>query len=178
MPSPRKKRKDLRRPPSPEAVSGVWRVCTGKTGHLEAVEILYNPDRISYEELLATFWEDIDPTDPEGQFVDRGSQYRTAIFYHTEEQRRSAERSKEALEQSRRFLKPIATKILPAFAFYQAEESHHCYSQKCPLRYDLYYRFSGREEFKRAHWGGKSVAKSYQNFTSPSSRNSGRPSLP
>ncbi|MCX7668116.1 MAG: peptide-methionine (S)-S-oxide reductase MsrA, partial [Atribacterota bacterium] len=96
-------------------------VCTGETGHFEAVEITYDPEKISYQELLHIFWQNIDPTDPGGQFVDRGSQYRTAIFYHTESQRVAAEKSKEALEKSGRFSKPIVTEILPASTFYPAE---------------------------------------------------------
>ena len=102
-------------------------VSSGKTGHVEAVQVLYDPEKVSYGELLDVFWRHVDPTDPAGQFVDRGSQYRSAIFYHDEEQRRLAEESKTLLEKSGRFEKPIATDIAPLNKFYPAEEYHQDY---------------------------------------------------
>ncbi len=128
-------------------------VSRGFTGHYEAIQILYNPKRIAYADLLEVFWRHIDPTDPGGQFVDRGSQYRTAIFYHDSTQRKLAEASKKRLEHSGRFEDPIVTKILPFKAFYKAEEYHQNYYKKCPLRYRSYKRSSGRETFLEEMWG-------------------------
>ncbi len=127
-------------------------VCAGGTGHAEAVQITYDPSVISYRELLNVFWRQIDPTDPGGQFYDRGDSYRTAIFYHDEEQRRLAEESKRELEQSGRFDKPIVTEIVPAGKFYPAEEYHQDYYRKNPLRYRMYRQGSGRDEFIARHW--------------------------
>jgi len=122
-------------------------VCSGTTGHYEAVQITFDPSKISYEELLDFFWTQIDPTDKEGQFVDRGSQYRTAIFYHNKKQKLSAEKSKEELEKSERFTKPIATKILPFTKFFKAEEYHQDYAKKKSVEYKTYKKGSGREKF-------------------------------
>ena len=130
-------------------------VCSGKTGHYEAVQVTYDPRIITYEELLDTFWRQIDPTDEGGQFADRGSSYRTAIFYHNKEQRSQAELSKRSLEQSGRFDRPIATKILPASRFYPAEEYHQDYHRKEPLRYAAYREASGRQRSLNQIWGGK-----------------------
>ena len=127
-------------------------VSSGSTGHAEAVEILYDPTKISYEALLETFWMNIDPTQAEGQFVDHGSQYRTAIFYHTEEQERLARESKAALEQSGKFSKPIVTEIVRASTFYPAEDYHREYYKKNPTRYQLYKAGSGREGFIHRTW--------------------------
>lgn len=127
-------------------------VCTGKTGHYEAVRILYDPEVIDYATLLERFWRQIDPTDAGGQFADRGPQYRTAIFYHDETQKRLAEESKRALEESGRFEGPIATQILPAGPFYPAEAYHQDYYKKNPLRYALYRAGSGRDEYLRRAW--------------------------
>ena len=113
-------------------------VSSGSTGHVEAVQVYYDPSKISYEGLLDAFWRHIDPTDPGGQFVDRGSQYRSVIFYHDEEQRRLAEKSKEALAKSGRFDKPIVTEIIKFTKFYEAEEYHQDYYKKNPLRYKFY----------------------------------------
>ena len=99
-------------------------VSAGGTGHLEAVQVLYDPTRITYEELMDIFWRRIDPTDPGGQFVDQGSQYKSAIFYHDEEQQRLAEQSREELNRSGRFDKPIVTEIVPLSKFYRAEDYH------------------------------------------------------
>lgn len=130
-------------------------VCSGNTGHYEAVQVIYDPAVISYEQLLNVFWRQIDPTDPEGQFVDQGSQYRTAIFYHNESQRRQAEESKLNLEASGKFTKPIITPILSAAPFYRAEDYHQNYHQKSPIRYCAYRENSGREEFLNRVWNQK-----------------------
>jgi methionine-S-sulfoxide reductase len=128
-------------------------VCSETTGHYEAVQITYNPEIFPYEKLLELYWQQIDPTDPGGQFYDRGTSYQTAIFYHTDEQKRLAEESKDKLEQSGRFTKPIATKVLKAAAFYPAEDYHQHYYKKNPLRYEAYHKGSGREAFIRTNWG-------------------------
>lgn len=130
-------------------------VCSQKTGHLEAIQIKFYPERTSYERLLELFWRQIDPTDPGGQFNDRGETYQTAIFYHSEEQRLTAEISKKALAESKRFDKPISTRILPATSFYPAEEYHQEFHKKNPFRYALYRQGSGRDAFIRTHWPKK-----------------------
>ena len=127
-------------------------VKTGTTGHYEAVQITYDPEKIDYQTILNIYWQQIDPTDPEGQFHDRGSQYRTAIFYHSEEQKKLAERSKQELENSGIFSKPIVTKILPAKDFYPAEEKHQYFYKKNPKVYQEDRKKSGRDEFIQAHW--------------------------
>ncbi len=128
-------------------------VCTNRTGHREAVQITFDPELISYEQLLDIFWRQIDPTDTGGQFFDRGESYETAIYYHTEEQRDLAERSKEVLEASKKFDKPIATDILPAKTFYAAEDYHQQYYVKNPTHYQRYSIGSGRVGFQQKHWG-------------------------
>jgi peptide methionine sulfoxide reductase msrA/msrB len=125
-------------------------------GHLEAVEIMYDPGKVSYEELLNVFWRQIDPTDPGGQFVDRGKSYSTAIFYHEEEQKRLAEKSLEALAAKNLYGKPIVTPILPASAFYRAEEYHQDYYKKSSLRYKFYRSRSGRDQFLEKIWAKES----------------------
>lgn len=127
-------------------------VSSKQTGHLEAVEVQFDPNIISYQELLEVFWRNIDPTDENGQFADRGNQYTTAIFYHTEKQKHEAEKSKKQLEQSQKFDKPIVTQILKAGPFYEAEEYHQEYSKKNPIRYKLYKIGSGRDSFINNHW--------------------------
>jgi len=102
-------------------------VSSGATGHYEAIQVYYDPSKITYEDLLAMFWRNIDPTDSGGQFVDRGSQYKTAIFYHNETQKELAEKSKENLEKSGKFDKPVVTEILPFSVFYKAEDYHQNY---------------------------------------------------
>jgi peptide methionine sulfoxide reductase msrA/msrB len=121
-------------------------------GHLEAIEITYDPARITYEKLLDVFWRQIDPTDPGGQFADRGSGYRTAIFYHNQEQKRLAEQSKRQLAESGRFDKPIVTEIISASDFYPAEDYHQDFYQKNPMRYKSYRRGSGRGPFLDKVW--------------------------
>jgi peptide methionine sulfoxide reductase msrA/msrB len=122
-------------------------VSSGRTGHAEAVQITYDSAKVDYRALLELFWNQIDPTDEGGQFADRGSQYRAAIFYHDEEQRALAEESRMALEQSGRFQNPIVTEIIPASRFHAAEEYHQDYYEKNPERYKQYRRGSGRDEF-------------------------------
>ena len=129
-------------------------VCSGETGHTEAVRIEFDPALIDYTTLLEVFWRNIDPTDAGGQFADRGSQYRTAIFYHSERQRELAEASKQALAESGRFDDPIATEILPAEVYYEAEEYHQDYYKKNPERYGRYSRGSGRVRFLDTVWEG------------------------
>jgi peptide methionine sulfoxide reductase msrA/msrB len=128
-------------------------VSSGETGHLEVVQVHYNPDVTSYRALLDIFWRHVDPTDPGGQFADRGPQYRTAIFYHTEDQRRIAEASKKELDASGRFDKPVATEIIKFTEFYEAETYHQDYYKKNPIRYKMYRRGSGRDRFLDAAWG-------------------------
>jgi peptide methionine sulfoxide reductase msrA/msrB len=128
-------------------------VSSGTTGHVEAVQVYYDPAKVTYEELLDYFWKHIDPTDPGGQFVDRGQQYRSVIFYHDEEQRRLAKKSKEALEKSGRFSKPIVTEIVKFTNFYEAEEYHQDYYKKSPLKYKFYRYRSGRDQFLEKVWG-------------------------
>lgn len=128
-------------------------VSAGRSGHLEAVQVLYDPAKISYRQLLDVFWRHVDPTDPGGQFADRGPQYRTAIFYHDDDQRRQAEESRKQLNASGRFPKPVATEILPLAEFYPAEEYHQNYYKKNSLRYSMYRQGSGRDQFIQQAWG-------------------------
>jgi len=127
-------------------------VSRGGTGHLEAVQVHYDSKIITYKELLDVFWRHVDPTDSGGQFVDRGSQYRSAIFYHDEQQRRLAEQSREELNQSGRFEKPIGTEILPLSSFYRAEDYHQNYYKTHPIRYKFYRFNSGRDRFLKKVW--------------------------
>ncbi|PLR98883.1 peptide-methionine (S)-S-oxide reductase MsrA [Bacillus sp. T33-2] len=128
-------------------------VCSDTTGHYEAVQIEFDPDVFPYEKLLELFWQQIDPTDEGGQFYDRGHSYKTAIFYHSNEQKELAEKSKQRLEQSGRFNKPVVTPIIPAKEFYPAEEYHQDFYKKNPQRYNAYQKGSGREAFIERHWG-------------------------
>ena len=128
-------------------------VSSGTTGHVEAVQVYYDPSKVTYEQLLDYLWRHIDPTDPGGSFADRGSQYRSIIFYHDEEQKRLAEKSKEALAKSKRFDKPIATEIRLFTKFYEAEEYHQDYYKKNPIRYKYYRWGSGRDQFLEKVWG-------------------------
>lgn len=130
-------------------------VCSNTTGHYEAVQITFNPEVFPYKKLLELFWQQIDPTDPEGQFFDRGRSYQTAIFYHTEEQRIAAEHSKTELAQSAVFTKPIVTEILPAKQFYPAETYHQGFYKKNTERYNAYQQGSGRAAFIDKHWKEK-----------------------
>jgi peptide methionine sulfoxide reductase msrA/msrB len=123
-----------------------------KKGYVEAVQITYDPSIISYSRLLDVFWHQINPTDPGGQFVDRGPQYRSAIFFHDEEQKRLAEKSKQDIAKSGRFDKPIATEIIKATTFYKAEDYHQDYYKKNPIRYRFYRYRSGRDQFLEQVW--------------------------
>jgi len=128
-------------------------VSAGTTGHAESIEITYDPAVISYSRLLEVFWRNIDPTVKDRQFCDVGTQYRSAIFYHGEEQERLAEASKRTLEQSRRFPGPIYTEISPATTFYPAEEYHQKYYAKNPIRYKYYRYGCGRDQRLKELWG-------------------------
>lgn len=130
-------------------------VCSGGTGHVEAIQVTYDPSWISYRRLLETFWQQIDPTDPGGQFHDRGDSYRTVIFYHSEEQQREAEKSKSELENSGIFEQSIATQIVPARPFYEAEEVHQDYHKKNAIHYSMYRQASGRDHYIGRHWKGR-----------------------
>lgn len=127
-------------------------ICTGKSGYIEAVQITYDPSKMTFETLLNTFWRQIDPTDPIGQFADKGSQYISAIFYHNNEQKIIAQVSKQKLENSGKFDLPVATKIMEAAEFYRAEEYHQDYHNKNPERYNGYRRGSGRQTFIDTYW--------------------------
>lgn len=127
-------------------------VSRGGTGHIEAVKVVFDPAKISYENLLEIFWQHVDPTDPGGQFVDRGPQYRSAIFYANETEKRMAEISKQRLATSGRFSEPIVTEILSLGEFYPAEEYHQDYYKKNPIRYKFYRSGSGRDQFLKKAW--------------------------
>ena len=130
-------------------------VTAGGTGHVEAVRIVYDPQLVSYETLVQVYWRQIDPTDDEGQFVDRGHSYTTAIFYHSKTQKAVAEASKDELANSNRFDEPIVTPIKEAADFYPAEEYHQDYHMKNPMRYRYYRAASGRDEFLDEIWGAE-----------------------
>jgi peptide methionine sulfoxide reductase msrA/msrB len=134
-------------------------VSYGKTRHVETVRIRFDPGKIGYDELLDIFWRQIDPTDPAGQFADRGSQYRTFIFYHGEEQRKLAEQSKTDLERGGRFPGPIVTPIVEAGPFYEAEEYHQNYHEKHPADYKRYRYGSGRTPYLEQIWGAETSGK-------------------
>lgn len=155
-----------------EALDGVISVTSGYAGgttkmptyqnygdghHIEVVQIIYDPKKISYENLLDTFWQQIDPTDSGGQFVDRGHAYTSGIFYYNNNQKELAEASKSSLEQSKIFTKPIVTPITAAPEFWPAEEYHQDYYKKNPLRYGFYRSGSGRDTFLKKHWQGKEI---------------------
>ena len=128
-------------------------VSSGSSGYVEAVQITFDPSAISYEKLLEVFWKQIDPTDPDGQFADRGKQYRTLVFTHDEDQKKKALQSKQDLEESAKFSKPIATEITPFTTFYPAEEYHQDYYKKHSAKYKFYRLYSGREGFLKKTWG-------------------------
>ncbi len=128
-------------------------VSSGTTGHAESIEVVYDPTKVSYEKLLDIFWHNIDPTVKDRQFCDVGHQYRSAIFYHNEEQKRLAEASKEALEASKRLKGPVYTEIVPASTFYPAEEYHQEYYKKNPVRYKYYRWNCGRDQRLKELWG-------------------------
>ncbi len=128
-------------------------------GHLEVVQVLYDPGRINYEQLLEVYWRQVDPTDKGGQFVDRGHGYTTAIFYYTPEQKKIAEQSRQKLESSGVFSKPIVTPVLPAAPFYPAEEYHQNFYCQNPARYKWYRSGSGRDSFLQEHWQDRAKKK-------------------
>ncbi len=130
-------------------------VCTGTTGHYEAVRVEYDPEVVSYETLVEVFWRQIDPTDRKGQFADKGTQYRSAIFYIDEGQRQTAEESKRQLNESRKFKEPVATAILPATEFYPAEHYHQDYYLKNPEHYKRYKVSSGRDPYLKKTWANE-----------------------
>ena len=154
------------RDPSYEQVS------SGGTGHLEAIQVVYDPSKVTYGELLDVFWRHVDPTDPGGQFVDRGPQYRTAIFYHNEEQRELARKSKQELDNSNIFDKPVVTEILNLSEFYRAEDYHQNYYRKKSIRYKYYRYRSGRDQFLDKVWTDD-VEKALQ---TPESESNSKPS--
>lgn len=123
-----------------------------KSGHIEAVQVLYDPAKVSYEQLLDVFWRQIDPTDSGGQFADRGPHYRSVIFYHDEQQRRLAEKSKDDLAKSGRFIKPVVTEIIKFTGFYEAEDYHQDYDRKNPRHYEGYRQGSGRGPYLERIW--------------------------
>lgn len=134
-------------------------VSSGNTGHVEAVRIEYDPGKVSYETLVDVFWRNIDPVDARGQFCDKGFQYTSAIFYGSEEEKKVAESSKEALEESGRLPAKIATRIVPAAEFYDAEEYHQDYYDKNPLRYRFYRHGCGRDARLEQLWGDEAGGK-------------------
>ncbi len=128
-------------------------VSSGTTGHAESLQVVYDPKRVSYERLLDVFWHNVDPTVRDRQFCDVGHQYRTAIFYHDETQKRLAEESKKKLEESKQLPAPIVTEIVPASEFYPAEEYHQDYYKKNPIRYHFYRYNCGRDRRLEELWG-------------------------
>jgi len=139
----------------PEKDPTYQQVSSGRTGHYEAVQVIFDPREVSYRRLLEVFWRHVNPTDGGGQFVDRGPQYRTAIFYHDDAQRREAEASKTALAGSGVFPDPVVTPILPFNAFFAAEDYHQDFYKKSPDRYQSYRRYSGRDQFIQQVWADK-----------------------
>ena len=133
-------------------------VSAGGTGHAEAVQVVYDPQKISYQELLAVYWRNTDPTTPDAQFCDHGDQYRPAIFYHDDEQRRSAESSKEDIERTKTFSAPVVTEITRATVFYPAEGYHQDFYQKNPIRYKFYRLTCGRDSRLAILWGDEGKA--------------------
>ncbi len=133
--------------PSYEAVSA------GRTGHAEAVEVVYDPAKVSYQKLLDAFWLNVDPVTPNAQFCDHGNQYRSAIFFQTDEEKRASETSKQSIEQLKRFQEPIVTQIVMASQFYPAEEYHQDFYKKNPVRYKFYKYNCGRAQRLDALWG-------------------------
>jgi len=130
-------------------------VSAGTTGHTEAVQVIYDPKKVSYEKLLEVFWVNIDPTVKDRQFCDSGSQYRSGIFYHDDAQRKAAEASKAAIERTKTFKEPLVTPIEMATTFYPAEDYHQDYYRKNPVRYDFYRKGCGRDARLKQLWGDK-----------------------
>ena len=130
-------------------------VSSGGTGHAESVAVIYDPKKVSYEKLLDVFWHNVDPTTKDRQFCDSGSQYRTAIFFHDDAQRKAAEASKAAIEKAKPFREPVVTEIVMAGAFWPAEDYHQDYYRKNPVRYNLYRTGCGRDARLKQLWGDK-----------------------
>jgi peptide-methionine (S)-S-oxide reductase len=128
-------------------------VSSGRTGHAESVEVHYDPSKVTYNQLLEAFWRNVDPVTPNAQFCDHGTQYRAAIFYQTDQEKRFAEESKQAIEQSKRFNQPIVTQIVMAARFYAAEEYHQDFYKKNPIRYKFYKYNCGRAQRLDELWG-------------------------
>lgn len=128
-------------------------VSAGRTGHAESVEVVYDPAKVSYQKLLDAFWRNVDPITPNAQFCDHGNQYRSAVFFQTEEEKRASINSKQAIEQSKRFNEPIVTEIVMASQFYQAENYHQDYYKKNPVRYKFYKYNCGRAQRLESLWG-------------------------
>ena len=128
-------------------------VSAGRTGHAESVEVVYDPAKVSYQKLLDAFWRNVDPITPNAQFCDHGSQYRSAIFFQTDEEKRASDTSKQAIEQSRRLKEPIVTQIVMASQFYPAEEYHQDFYKKNPVRYKFYKYNCGRAQRLEELWG-------------------------
>lgn len=128
-------------------------VSAGRTGHTESVEVVYDPAKVSYQKLLDAFWRNVDPITANAQFCDHGSQYRSAIFFRTDEEKRASDSSKQSIEQSRRFKEPIVTQIVMALQFYPAEEYHQDFYKKNPIRYKLYKYNCGRAQRLEELWG-------------------------
>ncbi len=147
-------------------------VASGSTGHLEAIEVTYDHQKVSYETLLDIFWQQIDPTDEGGSFVDRGHQYRSAIFYQNDQQKKTAEESKKKLAASGRFNKPIVTEIRKLDKFYPAEDYHQNFYKKNPIRYKFYRYNSGRDPYLEKIWGNdlnlNSPATPIEKYSRPS----------
>jgi peptide-methionine (S)-S-oxide reductase len=128
-------------------------VSSGRTGHAESIEVVYDPVKVSYQKLLDAFWRNVDPITPNAQFCDHGSQYRSAIFFQTDEEKRASDTSKQAIEQSKRFTEPIVTQIVMASRFYSAEEYHQDFYKKNPVRYKFYKYSCGRAQRLEELWG-------------------------
>jgi len=128
-------------------------VSAGRTGHAESVEVVYDPTKVSYQKLLDAFWLNVDPITPNAQFCDHGSQYRSAIFFQTDEEKRTSETSKQTIEQSSRFKDQIVTQIVMASQFYPAEEYHQDFYKKNPIRYKFYKYNCGRAQRLETLWG-------------------------
>ena len=145
-------------------------VSVGNTGHVESVQVYFDPKIVSYNDLLQAFWRQIDPTDPNGQFVDRGKHYRSVVFYHNDQQLQKAELSKQQLQASGRYDKEIVTEIVPLKNFYAAEDHHQDYYKTNPVRYKFYRYRSGRDQYLSKIWGEdlKLPKKSSQKYTKPS----------
>jgi methionine-S-sulfoxide reductase len=126
-----------------------------KTNYRESIQIVYDPEKISYEQLLEIYWKQIDPTQSDGQFTDIGPSYRAAIFFGSDEEKRIAEISKEKLASSGKFKKPIVTEILPAMKFYPAEDYHQKYYQQNPEHFEAFEHGSGRDSFQKKNWSDK-----------------------